>query len=346
MSEQAIEADDELEPLESLISGEEPPQAPEQRETEESPPQGEYEAPEPSQQDERDYEAEARKMGWRPKDEWNGDPNHWRDAKSFVELGETSPAILRQRVEKLDKTLEQERAEMRRYREETKRHLDGMRRAQDYALKRQRETFMQQIEAVKQQAAQDGDPDLYQHARRQEEQARKAWEQEDKQLQEAYPQAQPEQQDAAKQMPPEVSDWMGRNPWFNSDPAMTQTAIGIDQDLASRMPGLTESERLERVSQRVREIFPDRFGEQPAQQPPQANGQQRPRRQGSPVEGAQRMSGPQQNASGRFGELPSDAKQEYANAVKEGIIQDSASERKNWAEVYFNPNVDKERAAR
>jgi len=34
------------------------------------------------------YEEDAREMGWRPKDEWEGDPEKWRDAKEFVERGE------------------------------------------------------------------------------------------------------------------------------------------------------------------------------------------------------------------------------------------------------------------
>ena len=34
------------------------------------------------------YEGQAREMGWRPKDEWEGEPEKWRDAKEFVERGE------------------------------------------------------------------------------------------------------------------------------------------------------------------------------------------------------------------------------------------------------------------
>jgi len=333
------EQDEQLEPLESLIQPDSGPQPHQETEREESPLQGESEPPESQ---ERDYRPEAIKMGWKPIEEFKGDPSQWRDAKTFVEYGETSPAILRQRVDKLDQALERERTEAKRQQEQMQKHLEGMRRAQDYALKRQRETFMSQIEAVKQQAAQDGDPDLYRHARQQEEAARQAWETEDKQLSQAYPKAEPEQ----PEMPPEVKDWVSRNPWYQSDPAMAQTAIGIEQSLLAEAPGLSTAERLDQVSQRIRSIYPSKFGSQPAQPQQQANGQDRPRRQGSPVEGAQRMSGPQNSASGRFGELPGDAKQEYANAVKEGYIKDTAQERKNWAEVYLNPNIDKERAAR
>jgi regulator of replication initiation timing len=34
------------------------------------------------------YEVKAIEQGWKPKDEWEGDPSEWRDAKEFVERGE------------------------------------------------------------------------------------------------------------------------------------------------------------------------------------------------------------------------------------------------------------------
>jgi len=34
------------------------------------------------------YESEAREQGWKPQDEYEGDPNKWRPAKEFVERGE------------------------------------------------------------------------------------------------------------------------------------------------------------------------------------------------------------------------------------------------------------------
>lgn len=48
---------------------------------------------------ERDYEAEAREMGWKPVDDWNGDPEKHRDAKTFVELADNDPAVLRKKYD-------------------------------------------------------------------------------------------------------------------------------------------------------------------------------------------------------------------------------------------------------
>lgn len=42
---------------------------------------------------ERDYEAEARKGGWKPQEEFSGDKDRWKDAKSWVEYGELRDSI-------------------------------------------------------------------------------------------------------------------------------------------------------------------------------------------------------------------------------------------------------------
>ena len=34
------------------------------------------------------YELQAREQGWKPKEEYEGDPEKWRPAKEFVERGE------------------------------------------------------------------------------------------------------------------------------------------------------------------------------------------------------------------------------------------------------------------
>lgn len=339
VDENENEQAEQLEPLDDLIQPDSAPKPDQEQQ------QNDQQQPPAQSQggEERDYEAKARKMGWKPKEEWDGSPENWRDAKTFVERGD--PVVMRERVDKLEQERARERAESRRQQQEMQKHLEGMRRTQEFALKRQREQFTAQIEAVKQQAARDGDPELYNHARQQEQQARQAWEQEDKQLSEAYPQPQPQQQQEA---PPHVQDWLERNPWYQQDEAMQTTAIGIEQHLLKTAPGLSEAERLEQVSQRIREVYPGHFGgqqqQQQTQQRSQANGQAR--RQGSPVEGAQRMAGPQHSASGRFGELPGDAKSEYKSLVEAGHLKDDAKTRKDYAEVYFNPNIDKERAIR
>jgi hypothetical protein len=47
------------------------------------------------QTDDRDYETEARRTGWRPKTDYQGVPDKWIDAKSWVERGETYIPFIR-----------------------------------------------------------------------------------------------------------------------------------------------------------------------------------------------------------------------------------------------------------
>jgi hypothetical protein len=47
------------------------------------------------QTDNRDYETEARRTGWRPKTDYQGVPDKWIDAKSWVERGETYIPFIR-----------------------------------------------------------------------------------------------------------------------------------------------------------------------------------------------------------------------------------------------------------
>lgn len=57
------------------------------------------------QTQERDIEAEARVMGWRPKEEYEGPPGAWKPAEEFVEFRENNLGIKRKEVTALRKEL-------------------------------------------------------------------------------------------------------------------------------------------------------------------------------------------------------------------------------------------------
>ena len=46
-----------------------------------------------------EHEVAAREKGWRPKDEWEGDPDDWRPAKQFLEWGEMRSTIKNQNTQ-------------------------------------------------------------------------------------------------------------------------------------------------------------------------------------------------------------------------------------------------------
>lgn len=53
----------------------------------------------------RDFETEARVQGWRPQDEFNGDPAKWADAETFVKNGEHSVGIQKKTIAAMAKKI-------------------------------------------------------------------------------------------------------------------------------------------------------------------------------------------------------------------------------------------------
>src|SRR6185436_4853984 len=49
-----------------------------------------------------EVEGRARRMGWRPQEEFRGPKDKWVDASQFVERGETELPVLRERFRALD----------------------------------------------------------------------------------------------------------------------------------------------------------------------------------------------------------------------------------------------------
>ena len=47
-------------------------------------------------------DAKARRMGWKPKDEYTGNPEKWVPAEEFLKTGFDTPAILAERYKILD----------------------------------------------------------------------------------------------------------------------------------------------------------------------------------------------------------------------------------------------------
>lgn len=91
--------------LDAQIDGARPESAPEPEAKPEPAAKAEEQPAEPADPAEtRDYEAEARADGWTSKEEWiaaGKDPEKHRDAKTFVELADNDPAILRRKYTEL-----------------------------------------------------------------------------------------------------------------------------------------------------------------------------------------------------------------------------------------------------
>ena len=285
---------------------------------------------------EPDYEAEARKQGWKPQDEFDGPKEKWRPAKEFVDRGNEDPRILRSRVDKLDKLYEGVKRERENERKELERafneRIERQERMARVALQRQRESYEQQIAAAKREAVSLGDTERYAQIENHEQHIRQQWAEDDKQLTKTEERPAPAQQQA-NEPTPEVKAWLGRNSWFNKDQALTEVATAYEDYLAKARPGLTLEERLEETRKHVVKEFPHKFGRKAAM-----NGDGR---SGSPVEGSQRTAGQEGGSDGGFSELPAEARQQFKDFVKEKLFKDDAAGRREYAKYYFEPNSDK-----
>src|SRR5215472_907386 len=58
--------------------------------------------PDPRQDD---LEQRARRMGWRPRNEFRGEPERWMEADEFVERGERMLPVLQERNRAADRTI-------------------------------------------------------------------------------------------------------------------------------------------------------------------------------------------------------------------------------------------------
>lgn len=71
---------------------------------------------------------------------------------------------------------------------------------------------------------------------------------------------QPQQpQQPARQPDTKAAQWAENNPWFNEDKAMTGFALGYHQELVANDVDPTSDEYYEKLNARMREVFPDKF---------------------------------------------------------------------------------------
>jgi hypothetical protein len=285
----------------------------------------------------RDYEADARKQGWKPKDEFDGPADKWRPADEFVKRGNEDPRILRTRVDKLDKLYSgvkaQWQADLSAKEKEFNERVERLNRVSELALKRQRDTYEAQIATAKRQAVQEGDAERYDQLEQHERAVQAEWRKEDEAVAE-QPKPKSDPREAAPKLLPETETWVSKNAsWFNKDRTLTDEAIAYENYLAQSQPGLSVAERLEKTREHVVTTFPNKFGRK--------NGMSQDNRKGSPVEGSQRGPGGSANADGGFGQLPSEARTQFKAFVKEGIFKDSDADRASYAKYYSNPNADK-----
>lgn len=238
--------------------------------------EGAHKAPVSSQ--ERDYDAEAREDGWRPKEEWTGKPENWKDAKTWVERGDTHKRLstIEERIEK-----------------EVSARVSKMEKVTEATIARLTKAHQQDIanlKAARREAVKEGNVDLV--------------EQYDEAIEKQQSEA-PLTDDPKAERDKAEQAFANAHPWYGTNRKMTAFARGISQDLAASDPNMTFENNIKAVLVAVQEEFPEYFNK------PAANGH-------AAVDGGSDDPSPAPKAGSLFAKLPPEAKAQAAKDVKAG----------------------------
>lgn len=194
------------------------------------------------------YEAEARLMGWVPKEEFRGPEEHWIDSEAFVNRGKQILPIVKKNNEELTRKLLALEAKDRERDLTVAEWKEFMQEAQ----KREREQFKQQIEtlkAQKKQAINEGDGELVVELddaidaiREQQKEAKVA----------------PVQASTYQEPDPAFVAFTSENPWYGIDEDKTAYANGIGPAIRAAHPHLVGKDFLDMVAARVASKFPSK----------------------------------------------------------------------------------------
>lgn len=241
-------------------------------------------------------EDSAREMGWRPKEEFKGDPEKWVEAETFVKRGEEILPILKANSKKLEAANAALKAEMA----ETKKAVAEFKQYHSQTEKRAYERAMKDLEARQAQAVEDNDLKAVREITREITDLSKDVRTDDS----GDPYASP---DHAKT----VEAWKTENTWFGADVVLTGAANAIASELEAK--GVRGADQLAEVSKRIKVEFPHKF-------------ENERRRAPATVEGAS----PPRKAGKGWSDLPPEAKAFGERMAKQGLITKEA-----YARDYF-----------
>ena len=178
------------------------------------------------------YEEQAREQGWKPKEEYEGDPEKWKPAKEFVERGE-----LFGKIDTMGKELK-----------ETKKALKMLQEHHTKVKETEYQRAVQELKALQKQHLEEGNSDGYLETTelltdlKAEQKAR-----------EAVAQITPNQPH------PSFVSWVEKNAWYSKDKEMHDYADAVGLGYSQQHPELEPEEVLQYVSTQVRGRFRERF---------------------------------------------------------------------------------------
>lgn len=233
---------------------------------------------------ERDWESEARQQGWKPEDQYTGDPERWTDAKTFVEKGEKIAGILKSKVERLESRLD---AAERANKEFGQYHKQTIEKEKQKSAER-----IAELESKLAQAITDGDGAAAVQLNRDIASERSN-----------VPQEIPTNTIDYNKM---ADDWRAQNSWYDEDQDLQIYADGVAGRIIDE--GYQGKAYFNELTRRVKSKFPEKFGN------PRKNG-------ANTVEDGGERDTPASKTAHTYENLPPDAKAACDRFVKQGLMK-------------------------
>lgn len=198
-------------------------------------------------------ESKAHALGWRPKEEFSGDPDKFTDAKTFLSKANDNIPMLRENYRKVEAQNQRFQEQLETLTKEvsvfTKRLEDAERRGYERAVK--------DIEAQQRAAAMSGDLDKYDELQKRK----------DELAVKGEAQTQENQRNGTANNSLSMEDqialavFQNQNPWFRQDPELNEDMSSYVLGIKSRNPNMAMAEVLEKAKQKVVKANPEKFAD-------------------------------------------------------------------------------------
>jgi hypothetical protein len=298
-----------------------------------------------------DVDRVARANGWRPREQFKGDPEKWVPADVFVARGLENPDMLRANnsilVQKMDR-MERQNATvvngLKAQLDETLGTVATMTTMMRTSEQRAYERARRELKAEQAKAVETGDTATFQRLDTEIEQLEKT--------KPAEPPPKPAQTQPVPgtppPVPPEAQAFFQRNPWYHQNPDLMKEADIIHMGLLAARKDLSLEDNLAEVERRIKAQFPERTGGTRAAPTAAANGhddQGGEDRQNGPQAVMPSSGGAPRRAAGRFtfDSMPKDSKDAYTKYADQLKRADENAGRKHeplskdeWARTYWS----------
>jgi len=179
-------------------------------------------------------EKTASRFGWKPQDEWTGEPDGWVDAETFLSRGKEYNGFLRKENDRLNSRLSEVERSMQEFAEHHKKVAEN---AYKQAVK--------DLKEARKEAIRTGDTE-----------AQLELEEKLEELGTQPPVAETKAPEISAESRAAFQEWTQRNSWFGPNKEATEFANDIGSALMGKVTGV---EFLKRVERAVRAEFPDLF---------------------------------------------------------------------------------------